>query len=341
MKLNETEQACLHLASISFESRPDLYISAADVAYHLGNQTVIKTILKAVMSSGLNLQNSQIIQNVQIILRSLIRISYDSMMQTKTSESQTELLAQIYTDCKLVKKVIKDQDQNELDWLFRVTWNSACYISQMESTYVIRAQFFEVILALFKLMTSPSDIHKDCVEKAAFMAIWYRLQLYHQDPDELHLGKVQEAIDTWKDTTKTPDHVFHFEFELLCLKKDWSKVEKLLQAASKRLLDTNIWKKCCDVVMNVSVESKYLIIVLDCTLEALIKSPQVDVAEYIQWARVLIQALLSSVEDKQSCFKYSNQIKVLLGEVVRLVHLANRHYGRCRMDSCTLLEHRC
>jgi hypothetical protein len=316
MKMDDTEQACLHLANISFESRPDLYISAADVAYQLGNQTVIKQILKAVMTSGLNLQDTQIIQNIQIILRSLIRISYDSMLDTKTLESQGELLAQIHTDCKLVKKVLKNQDQTELDWLYRVTWNSAYYISQMESTYAIRVQFFEVILGLFKLIASPDEIHRDCVEKAAFMAIWYRLQLHHQAPDETNLEKAQEAIDIWKDITKRPDHVFNFEFEVLCLKKEWNKVEQMLRTAQKRIHDTNIWKKCCDVVLNIPVESKYLILVLENTLEVLIKSSNVDIGEYIQWARVLIQALLSTVEDKQSCFKYSNQIKVLLGEAV-------------------------
>jgi hypothetical protein len=247
MHLHDTEQAALHLANISFQSRPDLFIAAADVAYELGNTQVVKEILKTVMISGLDLQDYKLLQNVQIILRSLIRISYDTLMESKTPESQTDLLGHMVTDCKLVKKALKAQDQNELDWFFRVAWNSTTSVSQMESTFLVRTQYFEIVMELYKLFQDPEETHTDCVEKACFMSIWYRLQLENQEHDEINIQKLQEAIGMWKDLTKLPDAVLFYEFELLCLEKDWDRAKHLIQHAQNRVLESDIWKKCCGI----------------------------------------------------------------------------------------------
>jgi hypothetical protein len=70
-----------------------------------------------------------------------------------------------------------------------------------------------------------------------------------------------------------------------------------------------------DVVIKLQAEQDLLIQVLENTLDSLIKSEHVDLKEYIQWSRVMVQTLMGT-NDKLQCFKYSNQIKVLLQERV-------------------------
>jgi hypothetical protein len=244
MRMKDIDQAILHLDNITFLSRPDLFIAASDIAYQQGNTRVVKEILKKVMTSGVNLQDTHIIQNVQVILRSLIRIAYDEMIRTNSPESRAELLAHIISDCKMVKKSLRVHDQNELDWLYRIAWNSACFVSKTDATYQTKTQFFELVIDLFQLFQNTEEVHTDCCEKACFMSIWYRLQAEGNPQEEENIQKILDAISMWKDLTKLLDGVLFYEFEVYCLQKDWDRARNLILQAQKRVLDSSIWKKC-------------------------------------------------------------------------------------------------
>ncbi len=89
--------------------------------------------------------------------------------------------------------------------------------------------------------------------------------------------------------------------------------------------------------MKITVENDIMMMVLESTLDSLIKSTNVDVEEYIRWARVLIQ-LVYNTKDKTNCFKYSNQIKVLLQESVSSINPVPKSATGCVMDCSKILE---
>lgn len=123
VELNQPDQALTHLSNISFQDRSDLYVAAADIAYQKKHHKIVRDILKVVVQSNLDF-GPDVVRDIQIVLRSLIKLSIDHMHVANNDQSKLELLSHLTKAFKLAKSLPPENLVDvEIDWLFRETWN--------------------------------------------------------------------------------------------------------------------------------------------------------------------------------------------------------------------------
>lgn len=142
------------------------------------------------------------------------------------------------------------------------------------------------------------------------MSVLSRVQLARKENDQIHTKKGFDLIKKWKELGKVVQLLptLNFEFELLCLAKDWAAAKSLIQGTTSM----PVLQKCVDIIMSLECDNELSIAVLEATLDAMIKDAgSIDFDLYIRWCRVLIQAKLNS-QNKESCFAVVEQILDLI-----------------------------
>lgn len=242
-------QATEFLLKISLNDRPDIYIKAANYAFKYGKKTVLKFILKKVVTSAESIQweKNEYYASLITVLRCLTRSMFEDI-KALVSESMSEF-SELYSLFEKSSKLLAMKEfpcKSDLYWFYKMAWNtSLLLVNNSESPVDLIVQFFlltnQMIIAISDATSFELSSRKSCL----FMAATAQMGLARSN--YLLLDSIIRMLDEFKQVGRDLEEIDHsyrynhdplmiqaivIEFECKARMSDWVAIDSIIKVSS-------------------------------------------------------------------------------------------------------------